>query len=293
MNRATRRSLAFLSILALAAGLPAVAAEPSLVESFDRLGHARLEDLRPRRRRHRARRAANRRVLRRRWRRQLAKPRNPLSAPALPRMPRRFKSGRASADGTRPPLRRGAAWRRNCDDLYLCRYAPGGNDGILALVPLDFHPVPGVWYDLRLVVAGPVIEVYLGEEKTPRIRVSDPSGLAAGKVVLGGGWVATEFDDLSVRLLPDERGARWTTPFTPPRGGSIFSPRSKISSPVGLPPTRAPTTRLAATAGPRRSGRARGGEGERSRRSTTRWRSSPTDRTRPRSAATCPTASTS
>ena len=101
----------------------------------------------------------------------------------------------------------------NCDDVYVCKYAPGGHNRILALEPLDFHPEPGKWYDLRLVVAGPYVEVYLGDEEKPRVFVCDSSPLPAGKVVLGGGWIPTEFDDLEVRLLPKDATKRIHGPF--------------------------------------------------------------------------------
>lgn len=92
----------------------------------------------------------------------------------------------------------------NCDDIYLCRYAPGGNDRMLALEPLDFHPEVGRWYRLRVVVQGDYIAVYLDDEERPRVSVIDGRPLGSGQVVLGGGWIETEFDDLRVRRLPDK-----------------------------------------------------------------------------------------
>jgi len=40
------------------------------------------------------------------------------------------------------------------NDVYLARYAPDGKAEFLGFSPLDFHPVPGTWYDLRIVVLG-------------------------------------------------------------------------------------------------------------------------------------------
>ncbi|MFV2065424.1 MAG: glycoside hydrolase family 2 protein [Pirellulales bacterium] len=106
---------------------------------------------------------------------------------------------------------------------------------MLALEPLDFHPEPGQWYALRLVVAGPYIEVYLGDETRPRVRVSDSSPLPAGKVVLGGGWIATEFDDLEVELLPKDARKRLFSPFHANAHKINFQPTLETLVPGWLP----------------------------------------------------------
>ncbi len=61
----------------------------------------------------------------------------------------------------------------NNDDLYLARYAPDGGDEFIAIEELGFHPVPGQWYDIRLVVSGTRIRVYLNDETSPRIAETD------------------------------------------------------------------------------------------------------------------------
>lgn len=89
------------------------------------------------------------------------------------------------------------------NNLYLSRMGYMGTDEFLALRDLDFHPVPGVWYGLRIQVVGDRIRVFLNDEKLPRIDVTDRNSRLApsGKVGLGGGWIATEYADLRVRPL--------------------------------------------------------------------------------------------
>ncbi|MFY0255988.1 glycoside hydrolase family 2 protein [Chitinophaga sp. 30R24] len=90
------------------------------------------------------------------------------------------------------------------NNLYLSRLGYMGTDEFLALRTLDFHPVPGAWYSLRVDVCGNRIRVFLNNELLPRIDVVDVnSQLApAGKITLGGGWVKTWYDDLLVKPLP-------------------------------------------------------------------------------------------
>jgi hypothetical protein len=95
----------------------------------------------------------------------------------------------------------------NCDDIYLCRYSPDGNDRFLALEPLDFHPEPGQWYRMRIVVNDGHIQVYLNDETLPRLKVLDEQPLACGQIVLGGGWISTEFKDLKVTNLNSQADA--------------------------------------------------------------------------------------
>ena len=61
--------------------------------------------------------------------------------------------------------------RGNNDDVYLARYAPDG--GIKSgIAPLDFHPVPDVWYKMRAVVRDNRFHIY-DDESLPRINVVD------------------------------------------------------------------------------------------------------------------------
>lgn len=91
------------------------------------------------------------------------------------------------------------------DDLFLARLGYMGTDEFLALRSLDFHPGPGKWYDFHIVVSDNRIQIYLNNEKQPRIDVVDKNmNLApSGSVTLGGAWIETEFDDLSISSVPD------------------------------------------------------------------------------------------
>ncbi len=109
----------------------------------------------------------------------------------------------------------------NDNDLYLARYAPDGKTKFLGFVPLDFKPVPGVWYRLRAVVLGKRFHIYLNDEKMPRMNVVDSDApWTKGSVSLGGGWLPAEFSDLQVKALTSEDRAAflaigdqcWTAP---------------------------------------------------------------------------------
>jgi len=90
----------------------------------------------------------------------------------------------------------------NNDDLYLARYAPDGGIKFLGIAPLDFHPVPEMWYKLRAVVRNNRFHLYLNEESLPRINVLDDGALwSEGGVSLGGGWLPAEFSDVRTRTL--------------------------------------------------------------------------------------------
>jgi len=93
------------------------------------------------------------------------------------------------------------------DDLYLMRTGYMGTDEFLGLRSLDFHPIPGQWYDIKIEVCGDRIRVFLNNEKLPRLDVIDKnSNLApSGEVTLGGGWIETEFDDLVVTPMSDDQ----------------------------------------------------------------------------------------
>jgi len=90
------------------------------------------------------------------------------------------------------------------NNLYLSRLGYMGTDEFLALRPLDFKPVPGEWYSFRIEVCGNRIRVFLNDETLPRIDITDKNSRLApsGKVTLGGGWMPTDYDDLSVTALP-------------------------------------------------------------------------------------------
>lgn len=109
----------------------------------------------------------------------------------------------------------------NDDDIYLARYAPNGGAEFLGFAPLDFKPEPGVWYRLRVVFCGKRIQIFLNDEKLPRLNVVDPQSLwNTGNAFLGGGWLPAEFADLQIEPLSDKEKTnfrhigdqRWSAP---------------------------------------------------------------------------------
>jgi hypothetical protein len=92
------------------------------------------------------------------------------------------------------------------NNLYLSRMGYMGTDEFLGLRPLNFEPKPGIWYDLKIEVCGNRIRVFLNNETLPRIDVVDKNSAQApyGEVTLGGSWIETEFDDLSITSLEEE-----------------------------------------------------------------------------------------
>ncbi|MBN9381131.1 MAG: hypothetical protein J0H74_10210 [Chitinophagaceae bacterium] len=92
------------------------------------------------------------------------------------------------------------------NNLYLSRLGYMGTDEFLALRDLDFHPVPGAWYTLRVQVCGSRIRVFLNDERLPRIDITDRNSQLApsGRVTLGGGWISTEYQGLEIRPLRED-----------------------------------------------------------------------------------------
>jgi beta-galactosidase len=89
--------------------------------------------------------------------------------------------------------------------LYLARYGAEGYDKLLAIEPLEFSPAPGKWYVIEVAAAGDKIAVYLNNEETPRIVVSDKdSPFTSGKPSLGGSYMNTEFDWVEIKPLTDD-----------------------------------------------------------------------------------------
>jgi len=93
----------------------------------------------------------------------------------------------------------------NDNDIYLARYAPNGGAEFLGFAPLDFKPQPGLWYRLRVVVLGNRFQIFLNDEKLPRLNVADNQALwSEGSVLLGGGWLPAEFSNLQIKSLSDK-----------------------------------------------------------------------------------------
>jgi len=92
------------------------------------------------------------------------------------------------------------------DNLYLSRMGYMGADEMLGLRSLDFHPVPGTWYNLKIEVCGARIRIFLNNESIARMDVTDKNAnlAPAGEVTLGGSWIKTEFDDLTIIPLNDD-----------------------------------------------------------------------------------------
>lgn len=86
--------------------------------------------------------------------------------------------------------------------LYLARLGAEGYDKMLALRPLEWSPMPGVWYNLRIVCSGKTIAVYVNDFERPLICVQDEDApFTEGSISLGGSYVPTEFKDIEVTRI--------------------------------------------------------------------------------------------
>ncbi|MBS1605087.1 MAG: glycoside hydrolase family 2, partial [Bacteroidetes bacterium] len=133
------------------------------------------------------------------------------------------------------------------NSLYLARRGEMGRDEFLALRPLGFHPVAGAWYAFRIATTGDRIRVWLGDEKIPRIDITDKNSrlLPSGQVILGGGWLTAEYENLkitptsnittasSISTLPaaDKERQRSTerAAYSPLRLTTLTGPRTELS----------------------------------------------------------------
>ncbi|MBD5312625.1 MAG: glycoside hydrolase family 2 [Bacteroides sp.] len=92
------------------------------------------------------------------------------------------------------------------DDVYLMRTGYMGADELMGVRPLGFHPEPGKWIDVKIEVCGKRMRVFINDSKYPYIDIEDKNGwqlAQTGEVALGGGWIETEFDDLSITPLAE------------------------------------------------------------------------------------------
>lgn len=86
--------------------------------------------------------------------------------------------------------------------IYLARIGSNGNSKFLTHSPIDFDLKPGEIYTLRIKTFGNRIHVYYGDEDLPRINVEDNSKAdTEGRVVLGGGYMPTEFLQVEAKEL--------------------------------------------------------------------------------------------
>jgi len=89
----------------------------------------------------------------------------------------------------------------NNNDLYLCKYQSDAKSKMLALESLNFHPKVNTWYQFKVVFSEGNVNVYLNDETVPRIVVKDKASLPVGNVVLGGGWISSEYKDVEINTL--------------------------------------------------------------------------------------------
>ncbi|HEX4140040.1 MAG TPA: glycoside hydrolase family 2 TIM barrel-domain containing protein, partial [Candidatus Methylacidiphilales bacterium] len=83
------------------------------------------------------------------------------------------------------------------------RLATDGDDTFLGVAPLDFKPQPGTWYTLRAVVQGDRFQIFVNDEKVPRINVVDSAPVwNEGGVSLGGGWLPVEYRNVTIQDVP-------------------------------------------------------------------------------------------
>jgi len=87
-------------------------------------------------------------------------------------------------------------------DLYLARYAPDGNDRMLALKSVPTL-IPGEWAELKVVANGVSIQVFLNGVE--QIVVEDvPASFKVGKVGLGGGYHPSEYRRVQLTDVTDK-----------------------------------------------------------------------------------------
>ena len=97
----------------------------------------------------------------------------------------------------------------NTNSIYLCKYQDNANTAIIAVEPLDFSPKPGEWYTLKVAFWNGNIRVYLNNEEKPRIAVQDPNPVTGKSIVLGGGWIETEYKNLIAKNLDEQEIASY------------------------------------------------------------------------------------
>ncbi|MGL2993351.1 glycoside hydrolase family 2 protein [Flavobacterium sp. TSSA_36] len=91
------------------------------------------------------------------------------------------------------------------NSLYLSRMGYMGTDEFLGLAPLNFEPKPGIWYTIKIEVCGNRFRVFLNDDLIPALEVVDKNSALCptGGITLGGSWITTEFDDLTITPLSE------------------------------------------------------------------------------------------
>ncbi len=93
----------------------------------------------------------------------------------------------------------------NHKHLYLARMGALGYDKMLALCPLDWCAMTGVWYKIKVVCVNNKIAVYLNNEEKPRILCEDEDcPFDSGTVGLGGSYIRTEYKDISIQEVSED-----------------------------------------------------------------------------------------
>ena len=101
-------------------------------------------------------------------------------------MRNKFKSGPDLVIAIETAVKVFALRGGNDNDIYLARYAPNGRAEFLGFAPLDFRPQSGIWYHLRVVILGNRFQIFLNDEKLPRLNTVDNHALwNGGSVFLG------------------------------------------------------------------------------------------------------------
>ncbi len=79
-----------------------------------------------------------------------------------------------------------------------------GTDEFMGVRPLGL-PCTGEWYRMQVEVCGNRIRIFLNDEEQPHIDITDSNAnlVPLGEIGLGGGWIETEFDDLTVTPMAD------------------------------------------------------------------------------------------
>jgi hypothetical protein len=89
------------------------------------------------------------------------------------------------------------------NDIYLARYAPDGQDRMLALQPVPAFS-PGEWAEVKVSVNGSTIRIFLNDEE--KVSVDDPQApFKAGRVGVGGGYHWSEYRNIRLEsVTPDK-----------------------------------------------------------------------------------------